>query len=98
VTSATLREAREAVPAKITSSISPPRMVRALVSPIAQRRASTILDLPQPFGPTMPVRPGITSTSVGSAKDLKPAMRSRVSFALRAAWIWASVRPGSSAG
>ena len=27
------------------------------VSPITQRSASTRLDLPQPFGPTTPVRP-----------------------------------------
>ena len=70
--------ARPAVPAKITSSISPPRRPRALLSPIAQRRASTMLDLPQPFGPTMPVRPGRISTPVGSAKLLNPAMRSRL--------------------
>jgi hypothetical protein len=42
---------RPAVPAKITSSISVPRMLRALASPIAQRSASMTLDLPQPFGP-----------------------------------------------
>ena len=28
------------------------------LSPITQRRASTRFDLPQPFGPTTPVRPG----------------------------------------
>src|SRR6185437_4304911 len=29
-------------------------------------------DLPQPFGPTMPVRPESMMSSVGSTKDLKP--------------------------
>ena len=33
-------------------------------SPITQRNASTRLDLPQPFGPTMPVSPGSIATSV----------------------------------
>src|SRR5258708_20666356 len=71
-----LRAGRPVVPAKITSSISPPRRPRALVSPIAHRRASTILDLPQPFGPTIPVSPGRISTPVGSAKLLNPVIRS----------------------
>src|SRR4051794_2846719 len=71
-----LRDGRPVVPAKITSSISPPRKPRALVSPMAQRSASTILDLPQPFGPTIPVSPGRISTPVGSAKLLKPVIRS----------------------
>src|SRR6185312_14307875 len=70
------REGRPAVPAKITSSISPPRRPRALLSPMAQRRASTILDLPHPFGPTIPVKPGRMSTPVGSAKLLNPVIRS----------------------
>jgi len=35
------------------------------------------LDLPQPFGPTMPVSPGRISMTAGSAKLLKPAIRSR---------------------
>ena len=47
---------------------------------MTQRTASTRLDLPQPFGPTTPVRPGSISKSVGSTKDLKPIRRSRVSF------------------
>ena len=61
----------------MTSSISVPRIVRALFSPIAQRSASTTLDLPQPLGPTMPVRPGRISIVAGSAKLLNPAMRRR---------------------
>ena len=77
MTSAMFLDARPDVPAKITSSISPPRRLRALLSPIAQRNASTTLDLPQPFGPTMPVSPGRISTFVGSAKLLNPEMRMR---------------------
>src|SRR6202795_5265765 len=50
------------------------------VSPISQRKASTRLDLPQPFGPTTPVRPGSIMKSVGSTNDLKPWRRRRVSF------------------
>src|ERR1700704_680355 len=50
------------------------------VSPIAQRNASTRFDLPQPFGPTTPVRPGSIMKSVGSTNDLNPCRRRRVSF------------------
>src|ERR1700681_2949223 len=50
------------------------------VSPIAQRSASTRLDLPQPFGPTTPVSPVSITKSVGSTNDLKPWRRRRVSF------------------
>src|SRR5579863_6152174 len=72
-----LRAGRPALPAKMTSSISPARSRRAEVSPMTQRSASTRLDLPQPFGPTMPVSPGSIASSVGSTKDLNPASRSR---------------------
>src|SRR4051794_10426961 len=77
VTSARLREGRLPEPAKITSSISPPRIRLAELSPITQRKASTRLDLPQPLGPTMPVSPGSIASSVGSTNDLNPASRSR---------------------
>src|SRR5262249_52896346 len=50
------------------------------VSPITQRSASTRFDLPQPLGPTTPVRPGSMRKSVASTKDLNPSSRSRVSF------------------
>src|SRR6202008_3775246 len=79
-TSATLREGRLLLPAKMTSSISPPRIDLAEVSPMTQRSASTRLDLPQPFGPTMPVRPGAMTSSVASTKDLKPLRRSFVNW------------------
>ena len=50
-----------------------PRIDLGLDSPITQRIASRTLDLPQPFGPTIPVSPGSIRNSVGSTKDLKPA-------------------------
>ena len=50
----------------------------ALAAPITQRTASSRVDLPQPFGPTMPVSPGSTGARMGSTKDLKPARRSSV--------------------
>src|SRR5882724_5797395 len=76
-TSAWLREGRLAAPAKITSSMPPARMALAELAPITQRKASSRLDLPQPFGPTTPVTPGSIRNSVGSTKDLKPESRSR---------------------
>ena len=76
VTSAMLRAGRVPVPAKITSSISLPRICLAEVSPITHFIASTRFDLPQPLGPTMPVMPGSMVSSVGSTKDLKPESRS----------------------
>ena len=50
----------------------PPRIWLGAVSPITQRSASSRLDLPQPLGPTTPVRPGAMTSSVGSTKLLKP--------------------------
>src|SRR5262249_3390167 len=79
-TSALLRPGRLVVPEKITSSMSAARSDLCEVSPITQRSASTRFDLPQPFGPTTPVRPGSIRKSVGSTKDLKPSRRSRVRF------------------
>src|ERR1700742_733777 len=55
----------------------PARMALAELAPITQRRASSRFDLPQPFGPTIPVTPGSIRNSVGSTKDLKPERRSR---------------------
>ncbi len=72
VTSARPSGAREEVPAKMTSSILPPRRVLAPCSPITQARASTTLDLPEPLGPTTQVIPGSKRRVVGDAKDLKP--------------------------
>ncbi|BAS09517.1 hypothetical protein AHiyo4_29390 [Arthrobacter sp. Hiyo4] len=63
---------RPEVPAKMTSSILPPRSVLAPCSPITQERASTTLDLPEPFGPTTAVTPGSKSKVVADANDLNP--------------------------
>ena len=60
------------VPEKITSSIFAPRKFRILCSPNAQRIASDKLLLPLPFGPTIALIPGLNSSSVLSANDLKP--------------------------
>src|SRR3954468_18000922 len=61
----------------MTSSIPPPRIDLGLDSPIAQRSASSKFDLPQPLGPTTPVRPGSILSSAGSTKLLKPLSLSR---------------------
>src|SRR5580704_18426036 len=80
MTSAVLRERRPALLAKITSSISEPRIDVGRVSPITQRSASKRFDLPHPLGPITAVRPGSMWSSVGSTKDLKPESLSRVNF------------------
>src|SRR3954468_21228603 len=59
-------------PAKMTSSILPPRRLFAPCSPMTQLRASTTFDLPEPFGPTTHVMPGSSRSVVADAKDLKP--------------------------
>src|SRR6185436_8696492 len=87
-TSAKSRCGRAVVPAKMTSSIPPPRIDLGELSPITQRIASSRLDLPQPLGPTMPVNPGSMNNSVGSTKDLKPLSRRRVNFN-----VWSLLRP-----
>src|SRR6186713_937633 len=71
-TSARPNGGRPAVPAKMTSSILPPRSVLAPCSPITQARASTTLDLPEPLGPTMQVIPGSSWRVVADANDLNP--------------------------
>src|SRR5215475_6204840 len=72
VTSARPSGARLVVPAKMTSSILPPRRLLAPCSPITQDRASTTLDLPEPLGPTTQVMPGSRRSVVAEANDLKP--------------------------
>src|SRR5207247_955184 len=72
LTSAIPSAGREGVPAKITSAMWPPRSARAPCSPSAQLIASTRLDLPEPFGPTITETPGVNSRTVFSANDLKP--------------------------
>ena len=63
---------RFSVPPKMTSSILPPRRARVDCSPITQRMASEILDLPDPLGPTMAVMSSPKVSTVLSGKDLKP--------------------------
>src|SRR3954447_4255027 len=58
--------------AKMTSSIFPPRSDFAPCSPMTQARASTTLDLPEPFGPTTAVMPGSKRRVVDDANDLNP--------------------------
>src|SRR4249919_855574 len=71
-TSARPSGGRPDVPAKMTSSILPPRRLLAPCSPITQDSASTTLDLPDPFGPTTQVIPGSRFRVVADAKDLNP--------------------------
>src|SRR5215471_7939974 len=71
-TSARPSGARLVVPAKMTSSILPPRRLFAPCSPMTQERASTTLDLPEPLGPTTHVMPGSRRSVVEEANDLKP--------------------------
>ena len=59
-------------PEKITSVRESPRRRLAELSPMTQRTASMMLDLPQPFGPTTPVMLVGRCRTVGSTKDLKP--------------------------
>src|SRR6185436_3213465 len=72
VTSARPSGARPDVPAKMTSSIFPPRSAFAPCSPSTQAMASTTLDLPEPLGPTTQVMPGSSRSVVAEAKDLNP--------------------------
>src|SRR5919205_455678 len=72
LTSARPSGARPDVPAKMTSSILPPRRLLAPCSPMTQPRASTAWDLPEPLGPTTAVTPGSKSNVVADANDLKP--------------------------
>src|SRR5687768_5259965 len=72
VTSARPSGWRWPAPAKMTSSILPPRSDFAPCSPITQLSASSTFDLPDPFGPTTQVIPGSKRSVVAEAKDLKP--------------------------
>ena len=71
-TSARPSAGRSGVPAKMTSSILPPRSVRGPCAPSTQATASTRFDFPEPLGPTTTVTPGSNSRTVLSANDLKP--------------------------
>src|SRR6185503_7388146 len=71
-TSAIPRGPNSALPLKTTSSMAVPRRCFGLCSPSTHRMASTMFDLPQPFGPTIAVTPGGSSRTVRSMNDLKP--------------------------
>src|SRR5690606_35693502 len=64
---------RELEPLDTAAAIESPRKCFAETSPITQRTASMMFDLPHPFGPTIPIRLLGKLTAVGSTKDLKPA-------------------------
>src|SRR4051794_39546863 len=72
LTSARPSAGRLAVPAKMTSSIFDDRTVFGPWAPSTQATASTMLDFPEPFGPTTTMTPGSSSSVVVSAKDLNP--------------------------
>src|SRR5580704_12125973 len=73
VTSAKPMGGRFAVPLKIQSAILSARSDLVLCSPSTQEMASTIFDLPHPFGPTMQLKPvPLKVRCVFSQKDLKP--------------------------
>src|SRR5437867_7610621 len=78
LTSAIPRPGRVGLPAKITSVMAEPRSARGPCSPSTQAMASTMFDLPDPLGPTITEMPGVNSSVVLSANDLKPrAVRDR---------------------
>src|SRR5918992_3654002 len=74
-TSATPRRGRWADPAKMTSSIDPPLRLDGAWEPSTHDIPSAMLDFPDPLGPTIVFTPGSNSRIVGSANDLKPAIR-----------------------
>src|SRR5690606_20439532 len=78
-TSAKLAGLRVLEPLKMMFSIFSERSIRVLCSPNTQRIASTTLDLPQPFGPTIAVTPSSKLIVILSPKLLKPFISSLVS-------------------
>src|SRR5277367_69745 len=75
VTSARPMGGRFTVPLKMQSAMRSARRDLWLCSPSTQLMASTTLDLPHPFGPTMQVVPvPLKVTTVRSQKDLKPTI------------------------
>jgi len=71
-TSATERARLLSVPLKMTSAIDSARRLFADCSPTTHFMASTILDLPQPFGPSSAEIPWENSMRTLSANDLNP--------------------------
>src|SRR5713226_9425192 len=81
VTSASPSGGRFVVPLKMQSAMRSARSDLWLCSPRTQEMASTTLDLPQPFGPTMQVVPEpLNVTTVRSQNDLKPTISTFRSF------------------
>src|SRR6202171_6286741 len=81
VTSDSPTGGRFAVPLKMQSDIRSARRDLWLCSPRTQEMASTILDLPQPFGPMMQVSPlPLNVICVFSQNDLKPTNSTLRSF------------------
>ena len=75
VTSAIPNGGRFVVPLKMQSAMRSARSDLWLCSPNTQEMASTTLDFPQPFGPTMHVVPEpLNVTTVRSQNDLKPTI------------------------
>ena len=74
--SAIFLDALLAVPENITSSIPDPRILFAEFSPMHHLIDSTILDFPQPLGPTIPVKPFSMAIEVLSTNDLNPVKSS----------------------
>ena len=65
---------RFSVPPNMTSSILLPRSAFVRCSPMTQRIASDMFDLPEPFGPTIAVISFSNVRRVLSAKDLNPCI------------------------
>src|SRR5216684_2847219 len=75
VTSASPSGGRLVVPLKMQSAMRSARSDLWLCSPSTQEMASTTLDFPHPFGPTMQVVPvPLNVTTVRSQNDLKPTI------------------------
>src|SRR6476661_7525712 len=94
---------RAELPEKITSVSESPRRRLAELSPITQRTASMMFDLPQPLGPTTPVMLPDRWSVVGSTNDLKPdslivERRIRRSGLGRARLAWTSGRRAGATG
>src|SRR6266852_2417789 len=81
VTSARPSGGRLVVTLKMQSAMRSARSDLWLCSPRTQEMASTTLDLPQPFGPTIQVVPDpLNVTTVRSQNDLKPTISTFRSF------------------
>src|SRR5258707_3043751 len=81
VTSARPSGGRLVVPLNMQSAMRSARSDLWLCSPRTQEMASTTLDLPQPFGPTMQVVPDpLNVTTVRSQNDLTPTISTFRSF------------------